>query len=216
MGMTSQIRAATFAFLAGLAISLLIQAASLVGADNAKLFDPSNLFNPGFLSYWTARLAAVPLIFVVIAIISTARKAGPRSSIVAGFVAAVLVSGVSFVITWAVIAGTAAPQLMKEFSFADPLSTKEYPFADAGIARTIFVKGASSSCTERQKSFSENKAVSAAAIDAFCSCVGGALADVITRDEFAAVGRHEAPGPGLAEKSRTASQKCSPLMRGQQ
>ena len=62
--MTSQIKMATFAFLAGLAIALLLQAPSVVGADDAKLFDASNLSNPKFLGYWTARLAAVLLICV--------------------------------------------------------------------------------------------------------------------------------------------------------
>jgi hypothetical protein len=208
--MTSQIRMATFAFLAGLAIALLVQVPSVVGVDSAKLFDPSNLFNPGFLAYWTGRLAAVPLIFVVIAIVATARKAGRGSSIVAGLAAAVLIPGISLAITWAAVAVVAAPQL-----YADQL-TKEFPYADAGIGRTIFVKSASSSCAERQKTFPENKTTPPAAIDAFCSCFSNTLADVITKDEIASLGRHEAPGPGFAEKTKTASQKCTRLAEGRQ
>jgi hypothetical protein len=209
-GMTLQIKTATFAFLAGLAIALLIQMASVAGADNARLFDPSNLFNAEFLSYWTLRLAAVPLIFVLIAIIATARKAGLAGSIVAGLVAVVVISGVSLAITWGVIAVAVAPQL-----YADQL-TEEYPYAKPSISRTIFVKSASSACGQKQKTLPDNKDVSVAVIDAFCSCFGSSLADVITRGEIRSLGRNEAPGPDFAEKTNTTSQKCWRLAQGQQ
>jgi hypothetical protein len=208
-GMTSQIKMATFAFLAGLAIALLIQVPSVVDADDAKLFDASNLSNPEFLGYWTARLAAVPLIFVVIAIIATGRKAGRRGSIVSGLVAAVFVPAVSFAITWTVIAIAAAPQL-----YADQL-TEEYPYAEASISRTIFVRGALSACAQKQQTLPENKDVPAASIDAFCSCFSNALADVITKGEIVSLGRKEAPRPDFAEKTKTASQKCWRLAEDQ-
>jgi hypothetical protein len=92
-----------------------------------------------------------------------------------------------------------------------PQMMKEFPYAGPGIARDAFVKGASGSCAQKQKTLPENKNIPAAAIDAFCSCFGGSLADVLTRDEIASLGRHEAPGPGFTEKARTVSEKCSRL-----
>jgi hypothetical protein len=207
--MTSQIKAATFAFLAGLAVALLIQAPAVINADDTKLFDPANLSNPAFLAEWTARLAGVPLICVGIAIVATARKAGLGGSILAGLVAAIVIASVSFGITWSVIAVAAAPQL-----YADQL-TEEFPYANAGFSRTIFVRGASSSCVQRQKTLPDSKDVPAATIDVFCSCFGDTLADVITRGDIKSLGRNEAPGPEFAEKTRTASQKCWGLAQGQ-
>jgi hypothetical protein len=197
--MNSQIRTVTIAFVAGLAIALLAQWSDVIGMGyNAALGTSGNV-----IGYWTGMLSSLPLIFVVIAIVATARKAGLRNSIVNGLVAVVGVFGVSFVIICAVIAfATAYPQ-------------KELPFADASEARSSFVRGATDSCAQRQKALPQNKDVPAAAIDAYCSCFGNSLADVATRAEVVSIGQRQTT-PSLVEKFKTASEKCMRLVQGQQ
>jgi hypothetical protein len=142
------------------------------------------------------------MIFVVIAIVATARKAGLRNSILTGLGAVVGVFGVSFVLVYGAVAfATAYPQ-------------KELPFADAGKARNSFVKGASDSCAQKQKALPQNKDVPAAAIDAYCSCFGNSIADVATRAEVAAMGQRQTT-PSLVEKLKAASEKCARLAQRQ-
>jgi hypothetical protein len=200
--MNSQIRAVTIAFVAGLALALLAQWSEVIRMGYSASLGPSK-FNPNLISYWTGMLSGVPLIFVVIAIFATARKAGLRNSIINGLGAAVGVFGVSFVIICAVIA------------FAGAYPQKELPFADASEARSAFVRGASDSCAQKQKALPQNKDVPAAAIDAYCSCFGKSLADVVTRTEVASMGQRQVI-PSLVEKSKTASEKCMRLVQGQQ
>ena len=194
--MNSQIRAVTIAFVAGLAIALLAQWSDVIGMGyNASL--GTSKFNGNVIAYWTGMLSGMPLIFVAIAIVATARKAGLRNSILNGLGAVVGVFGVSFVIICSVIAlASAYPQ-------------KELPFANASEARSSFVRGASDSCAQKQKALAQNKNVPAAAIDAYCSCFGNSLADVATRAEVASMGQRQTT-PSLVEKFKTASEKCRP------
>ena len=200
--MNSQIRTVTIASVTGLAIALLAQWSDVIGMGyNASL--GTSKFNGNVIAYWTGMLSGMPLIFVAIAIVATARKAGLRNSILNGLGAVVGVFGVSFVIICSVIAlASAYPQ-------------KELPFADAGEARNSFVRGASDSCAQRQKALPQNKDVPAAAIDAYCSCFGNSLADVATRAEVASMGQRQTT-PSLVEKFKTASEKCMRLAQGQQ
>jgi hypothetical protein len=200
--MNSQIRTVTIASVTGLAIALLAQWSDVIRmAYNASL--GTSKFNGNAIGYWTGMLSSLPLIFVVIAIVATARKAGLRYSILSGLGAVVGVFGVSFIIVCAVIA------------FAPAYPQKELPFADAGEARNSFVRGASDSCAQRQKALPQNKDVPAAAIDAYCSCFGNSLADVATRAEVASMGQRQTT-PSLVEKFKTASEKCMRLAQGQQ
>jgi hypothetical protein len=201
--MNSQTKAVVIAFLAGLALAVLTQAIDVMRTGYITPLDTSNPFNPEVLGYWVGALSGVPLIFVVIVIAATARKAGLRNSIFNGLGAVIGFVGVSLVIGYAVIAvATAQP-------------TKELPFADASANRASFVKGASSSCAKKQQALPENKDVPAAAIDAFCSCYGNSLADVITKAELAHMDQHHTPAPSMVEKINMTVEKCNRLVQGQ-
>jgi hypothetical protein len=199
--MSSQFKAVTIAFVAGLAITLLAQWSDVIRMATSASFDASR-FSGNVISYWTGMLSGMPLIFVVIAIVATAHKAGLRNSILAGLGAVVAVFGVSFVIICAAIA------------FAPAYPQRELPFADAGEARNSFVRGASDSCAQKQKALPQNKDVPASAIDAYCSCFGNSLADVATRAEVASMSQRQTT-PSLVEKFKTASDKCTRLVQRQ-
>jgi hypothetical protein len=200
--MNSQTRVVAIAAVAGLAIALLAQWSDVIRvAYNVSL--GTSKFDGNVVGYWTGMLSGLPLLFVVIAIIATARKAGLRYSILNGLGAGVGVFGVSFVIICAVIA------------FAPARPQKELPFADASEARISFVRGALDSCAQKQKALPQNKDVPAAAINAYCSCFGNSLADVTTRAEVASMGQRQMT-PSLAEKFKTAAEKCMRLVQGQQ
>jgi hypothetical protein len=201
--MNSQTKTVMIAFMAGLALAVLTQAIDVMRTGYITPLDPFNPFNPEDLGYWVGALGGIPLIFAVIAIAATARKAGLRNSIFNGLGAVVGFVGVSLVIGYAVITvATARP-------------TRELPFADASANRASFVRGASSSCAKNQQALPENKDVSAAALDAFCSCYGNSLADVITKAELAHLDQHHAPAPSMVEKINTTVEKCIRLVPGQ-
>src|SRR5262249_6017278 len=96
---------------------------------------------------------------------------------------------------------------------ADP--NKELPYADAGADRAAFVEGASEGCARQQQTLLENKVLSAAAIDAICSCAANSSADVITRTEIAYRHEHQTTAPSLVEKTKTIVQKCVRIVRDQ-
>jgi hypothetical protein len=148
-------------------------------------------------------LSSVPVIFVVIAILATAWKAGLRNSILTGLGALVGVFGVSFVLICGSIALAAAyyPQ-------------KDLPLADTGKFRSSFVKGMSESCAQKEKAHPQNKDVPSAAIDSFCLCFANALADTSTRADIVSIGLHETT-PSLSEKLKTALAKCAQLVQRQ-
>jgi hypothetical protein len=201
--MSLQIKTVAIALVVGLALTLLIQVPDVMRAVSIASLNTSDRFNPNLLSYWFGLLTGVPLLFVIIAILATAWKAGLRNTVVTGLCAVVGVIALSSAITYAVVSVAAA------------LPQKELPFADASSARTSFVKGASESCAQGQKALPQNKSVPAAVIDAYCSCFGNAVADVATRTEVAAMGQRQTT-PTLVEKMKTASQKCMRLAQGQQ
>jgi hypothetical protein len=201
--MKSQIRLVIVASVAGLAMTLLSNWSDLIRAGYGASLHPSNPFNGNVLGYWTGMLSSAPLIFVVVAVVVTARKAGLRNSILNGLGAIVGVTCVSLATTYAIIAVAAAA-----------LPKKELPFADAGPARDSFIKGALDSCVQKQKALPQNKDVPAATIDGYCSCLGNSLADVATKAEVAVMAQRQTT-PDLAEKLKTASQKCMQLAQGQ-
>jgi hypothetical protein len=196
--MKLQIIAVTIAVVAGFVIELLIQSPGLISVGyNASL---SN-FSGNVIAYWTGMLSSLPVIFVVIAILATAWKAGLRYSILTGLGAVVGVVVVSFVLICGSIAFATAyfPQ-------------KELPFADAGAARSGFVNGSLGSCARREKANPQNKDVPAATIDAFCSCFGNSLADIVTKVDVAAMGQRQTT-PSLGEKFKMVSEKCAQLVQ---
>jgi len=189
------------ALVAGLVIALLFQAPDLMTMGYVASLGP-NPFSPNVISYRAGELASVPLLFAAIAIAVTSYKAGLRRSILNLLGAFIGALGISSVIVYAAIA------------FAANRPPKELPFADAGASRTGFVKGMSDSCAQKQKTLPGNNTVPAA-IEAFCSCFGNALADVATKADVASLAQRQAP-PGWVEKVNAASQKCVRLAQGQQ
>jgi len=213
--MSSQTRAVVIAFLTGIALVILLEAsgAMTVRAGYIPPIDiyPLNADRSFRIGYWMAHwtvhwaiMGVIPLIFAAIAIASTAYKAGLRSSIFNALGAAGGVAVLSIVISGAQVA------------IAATYTMKELPFAEAGSARDGFVAGFMRSCAKTQQAEPENKDLSAADIDAFCSCSAKSLADVVTRDELAHIEQHKAAAASFAEKVNTASQKCTELTLGPQ
>jgi hypothetical protein len=189
----------TIAFVAGLALALLTSGGIMPGTFTSPATGNQ-------IGYWighkVGELCVLPLIFALIATAATAYWAGLRRSMlnVLGAVTGAVV--VPLVIVYGAYAVAATrPQ-------------KDLPFAEAGESRASFIKGTLSTCTRKQREAPQNKALSAAAIETFCSCVGNELADVITRTEAAAIEQHQTLGPGFFEKTNAASLKCSQLVQG--
>jgi cytochrome bd-type quinol oxidase subunit 2 len=199
--MNSQTRSVTIASLAGLAAGVLVQGSKVITTGYLTPLDMFNPFNTFVLGYWVGALSIFPLIFVIIVIAATARKEGLRNSIFNGLGAVV---GVLLVIVCAIIAVAATRP------------KKELPYAEASADRASFVGGASSSCAKSQRAAPENQDVSAAFIDAFCSCFGNSLADVATWAEVAYLDQHQTAAPSMIEKIGTVSQKCVRLVQGRQ
>jgi hypothetical protein len=177
------------------------QASSVISAGYITPLDTFNPFNLEIISYWVGVLGFVPLLFIVIAIATTARKAGLRNSIFNGLGAIV---GVFFVIAIAVIAAAAAHP------------KQELPFAEVGPERAAFVKGTSASCVRSQQAKPENQSLSAASLDAYCTCYANSLADVTTRAEIYYTDQHHTPAPSMVEKINATFQKCVQESRSRQ
>lgn len=195
--MNSQINAVIIAALAGLALAVGIQASSVISAGYIPPLDASDPFNLRILGFWVVVLGFLPLIFILIAIAVTARRAGLRNSIFTGLGA---VAGVSLVIIGAVVA------------VAIVHSKKEFPFRNASADRASFVRTQASFCATMQQAF---KGVPAAAVNAVCSCYGNSLADVTTRTELVYMDLHRTFAPSMVEKTNATLQKCVQLVQGQ-
>jgi hypothetical protein len=207
--MNSQATTVMVAFLAGLALAIPAQVLGVMLTGDITPLDTSDPFNGGILGYWAGAFGGLPLIFAVIAIVATARKSGLRNSVLSGLGAVVGTIGVSVAVCGTVIAvASARPN-------KDGLLAKELPFADAGANRDSFVRGASRTCAKNQQGLAKNEAVSAAAIDAFCSCYGNSLADIVTSAEVAYMEQNKAPAASMVEKINTVVEKCTPPGRGQ-
>jgi amino acid transporter len=189
------------AALTGLALGVLSQASSVISTGYITPLDTFNPFNAGIIGYWVGALGFAPLVFIVIAVASTARKAGLRNSIFNG-IGAIL--GVSFVIAFAVIAVAASHP------------KKELPFAEVGAERAEFVKGTSSSCIRSQQAKPENQSLSAATLDAYCTCYANSLADVTTTAEIQYTAQYHTPAPSMVEKINATFQKCVQASRSRQ
>jgi hypothetical protein len=198
------------AFLAGIALVVLLEASGAVTEQAAYIpsIDMSGPLNSDrsyrigyWIGYWAAHWAVmglIPLIFAAIAIAATAYKAGLRSSLFNTLGAAGGVAGLSIMISCAQIAIAATSPM------------KEHPFAEASTARDGFVRGASSSCAKKLQAPPGNKSLSAADIDAYCSCYASSMADIITGDEAMSAAEHKVSA-SMTEKVNTVSQKCVEL-----
>jgi hypothetical protein len=199
--LVAQTKAVTIAVLTGLALGVLSQASSVISTGYITPLDTFNPFNAEILGYWVGALGFWPLLLIVIAIATTARKAGLGNSIFNGLGA---ILGVSFVIAFAVIVVAAAHP------------KKELPFAEVGRERAEFVKGASSSCIRSQQANPNNQSLPAVSIDTYCTCYANSLADVTTRAEVQYTDQHHAPAPSMVEKINATFQKCVQASRGGQ
>jgi len=203
--MNSQRRRVIIASLAGLALAVAFNAAGLINTTDITppALDTSGPFNSGYangyvVGHRAGALFFFPLIFIIIVLAVTARKAGLRNTIFNGLGAIV---GIYFVCAVIAVA-TAHP-------------SKELPYADAGAGRADFVRGATDGCARQQQALLENKVLSAEAVDAICSCAANSTADVITRTEIAYRQQHQTPAPSLVEKAKTIVQKCVRLVENQ-
>ena len=197
--MNSQINAVIIAALAGLALAVLTQVS---GATSGFIppIDTLVPFNPRVIVYWVVVLGFFPLIFILIAIGVTARKAGLRNSIFAGLGAVV---GVPLVIVCAVMA------------IGIVHAKRDFPFRDTGAGRDSFVKEASSFCVKKQHAIpGKNKAAQTASLEAVCSCYGNSLADMTTTAELAYMNQYHTFAPSMTEKTAFVSKKCMQLVHG--
>lgn len=192
--MKAQAIAVTLAGLIGLAFGLLISAPDLVSKGYVTPLDTFNPYNPRILGFWVGKLSLFPLIFIVIAIAVTARKAGWLLSM---FSCLGAIAGVWLVICAGVIAVAAAAQPKSEF-----------PLAAASADRDDFVSNATASCIRGRQNASESKNLSPATISALCGCYANSLADMTTREEFQYFAQTKSPPPSMIEKIKAVFQKC--------
>jgi hypothetical protein len=197
--MNSQINAVIIAALAGLTLAVLSQTSGTMSGYIPPI-DTLVPFNPRVLVYWVVVLGFFPVIFILIAIAATARKAGPRSSIFTGLSAIV---GVLLVVCGAVLAVGIVH------------AKKDYPFRDAGAGRAAFVEQASSFCAQNQRAIRGKDQAALANIEAVCSCYGNSLADMTTSAELAYMDQYHTFAKSLTEKTSIVSQKCMQAVHGQ-
>ena len=191
--MNSQTKAVSVAILAGLPISLLLVAAS--GAEGGlSPIDPYNIFNPEVIGHWVGRIGFIPLIFVVIVLIVTCRKAGFFISILNAIGAVVAISLVTGIIVVCVAA---------------VYSVKEFPLKALGLDRDDFVKNLVSSCLRRQQTIPENKGVPQTTLNEFCTCNANSLADVTTKEDIKYQVEHGGFSPNAAAKMTSSAEKCA-------
>jgi hypothetical protein len=195
---TSQTKTVIVALLGGVAFQALRKELGVV-PDLSYLppLDAPGPINSYMLGYWAGYWTVVPLIAAVIAIAATARKAGLRSSIFNCLGALAAIIGITAIMSGAQIA------------IAAIYPKKDLPFADASSEREGFLRGFMSTCTKTQQAAPENTGVSAAVINAFCSCSANSVADSVTRDEIAYIELHKTGGTSFIEKVNTSSQKCA-------
>jgi GYF domain 2 len=184
--------------LAGLALAVLSEISRVVSAGEIRPLDTFDVFNPSVLGYWVGGLGWIPAIFIVIATAATARKAGLLISIFKGLGAIV---GVSLVIIVVVITVTAA------------YPKKDFPLSDAGADRDAFVNNVLPSCIRGQQARPENKNLSTASINNFCTCYANSLADVTTRIEMEYFVQHQSPSSSMLEKINALYPKCAQAIR---
>jgi hypothetical protein len=103
--MKSQTSTVVIAALAGLGLAALIQASNVISTGHITPRPTLNPFDEEALYYWIGALGFLPLVFIVIAVAATARKAGLRNSI---FNCLAAIVGVLIVIIGAVVAFAAA------------------------------------------------------------------------------------------------------------
>lgn len=192
--MNSQIKSVTIAGVIGLALSILAQLSSVLTQGYVSPLDRFNPFNAEILAHWVGAVGALPLILIVGTVMATWRKAGSRNSILNGIGAT---ATVAMIICLAIISLSVLER-----------PNKDAPFATASADRATFVKSTTSSCVIRQQSAPENKSVSAATINSFCTCYGNALADVTTMEELTYTVEHHGPSPSMTAKINATYQKC--------
>jgi hypothetical protein len=195
--MNSQIKSLTIAAIIGLALSILGQASSVLTNGYVTPLDRFNPFNAEILAYWIGALGGLPLILIVGVVMVTWRKTGLRFSIL-NCIGAIVTVALIICLSIITLAAVEHPN-------------KDTPLAAASADRATFIKSTSASCVTRQQSAPENKSVSAAAINDFCTCYGNSLADVTTMDELEYMVEHHGPSPSLTAKINAAFQKCVQL-----
>ena len=152
----------------GLAISIVVTAVSVFAGGRLDPIDPYQIFNAGVIGHWVGRVGFLPLIFAFGAIAFSIR----RTPIWVSFLNLVgAVVGIVLVVAIGIVAVAAAY----------PVS--ERPFA-SGAERDSFIKSGMASCVRKQRGLPENRTVSDATINAFCSCYTNAAADATTREDI--------------------------------
>ena len=193
--MKSQIKSVTIAGVIGLALSIFAKLPSVLTEGYVSPLDRFNPFNAEILAYWIGNLGGLPMLFIVGTVMATWRKAGTRNSIL---------NGVGAIVTVAIVICLAVVSLA---TFEHP--NKDTPLKAASADRATFIKSLTTSCVTKQQSVPENKNMSAAAINAFCTCYGNALADVTTMEELTYMTEHHGPSPSMATNINATYQKCA-------
>ncbi|SRR5579871_1046482 len=195
--MNLQINAVIIAALAGLTLAVLGQASGVM-SGNIPPLDTLVPFDLRVLGYWVVVLGLFPLIFILIAIGVTARRAGLRSSIFTGVGA---VAGVLLVVVCAVVA------------LGIVHAKRDYPFREAGAGRASFVKDASAFCLKNQHVIrGKNQSALTTSNEAVCSCYGSSLADMTTTAELAYMNQYHTFAPSMTAKTSIVSQRCMQLV----
>jgi GYF domain 2 len=187
---SSQTKRVIKAALAGLGVSIAFTGASVISEGRLDPIDPYQIFNPGIIGYWVGRVGFIPLIFVIVAIASSFRRA-PLWTSALNLLGAVV--GISIIVALGV-ATVAAIQPVKEF-----------PFAAAGPDRESFIKTGVQSCIRKQRGLPENQGVSEKAIADFCGCYVELTANKLSNDEV----KYQAEHPGQFSPSAIAKMTAS-------
>ena len=193
--MKSQTKSVTIAAVIGLALSILGNLSGVLTLGYVSPLDRFNPFNAEILAYWIGNLGGLPVLFIVGTVMATWRKARTRNSIL---------NGVGAIVILIIVVCTAVVSLAV---FDQP--NKDTPLKAASADRATFVNALIPSCVAKQQSVPQNKDVSAAAINAICTCYGNALADVTTMEEITYITEHHGPSPSMATKINAAYLKCA-------
>lgn len=164
----------------------------LVQIGNGRGFELANYAHTrsaGTIGALLGQVLAVPLIFVLVALVRNLLRKGKSSA-----------SGARGALTFAVL-------LIGIFAALFAYSTVFFSSTDviSGETRKAFVAGLQGSCAQRQRSLGQ--AVTDAQIQSYCSCVGEKMADSTTYKQLGSELDASALA-GLRQKTEAAGQAC--------
>jgi hypothetical protein len=195
----SQTKRVIKAALAGLVVSIAIAAVGVMSEGRVHPIDPYQILNPEIIANWIGRLGFIPLIFVIVAIASSFRRAPLWASAV-NLLGAVV--GISIIVGLGIVVVTAIHPI------------NDFPFAAAGADRDSFIKDGIQSCIRRQRGLPENQGVSEKTFSDFCGCYVGLTADSVSKDEVKYQVEHPGQFSPTAIAKMTASyEKCRAKVR---